>query len=397
MESGGHQAIYNGIGCVHDDIRAFVTYIDYGSPLHDDAAAALRHSLDDRVECHPYYLPLPSAKDKVLDFIYRVKYEIKKLISGKAGLKKDDFSEWMAQLLPKDEGFLRHIEDLIGRFSIDIVQCEMLETAHVALVVPPGVRTIFVEHEIGFVRKQLRLEDKGDRSLSGKVHTAINKDIEVALLNRFDVVVTLSETDKAKLQQAGVVSRIMPSLAIVNTPLSSPSASVDPCVLSFVGPEWHPSNKEGLMWFLDNCWEKLGSHGRYSLQIIGNWSKETSKALSDRYQGLRFLGYVDNLADAVEDTVMIVPINIGSGIRMKILDACAIGIPVVTTTVGAEGLPLVSGENCLIADDPDAFVSAVIAFGDEQLRLSLVRSAQEVISSRYSLPALRDNRLPLYE
>ena len=132
------------------------------------------------------------------------------------------------------------------------------------------------------------------------------------------------------------------------------------------------------------------------MNIIGKWSENTVSEIEGKYDGVKFLGYVEVLPVAIINTVMIVPILIGSGIRMKILEACATGVPVVSTTIGAEGLPLENGRDCFIADSPEAFVDAIKQLDNEQLRKDFIESAQKMINREYSIQALHDNRIGIY-
>jgi glycosyltransferase involved in cell wall biosynthesis len=82
---------------------------------------------------------------------------------------------------------------------------------------------------------------------------------------------------------------------------------------------------------------------------------------------------------------------------MKILEAGMIGVPVVTTAVGVEGIPLVDGENCFIANTADAFVQSILKLSEQTLREHFIVSAQKVIAKNYSLEALIKNREHLYQ
>ena len=108
------------------------------------------------------------------------------------------------------------------------------------------------------------------------------------------------------------------------------------------------------------------------------------------------MGFVDDLESAIQNTIMIVPITIGSGIRMKILEAANLGIPFVSTSVGAEGIPVLSGRHCLLADDPSDFVDAILQLKDHEKRAMFIQNAHQLIETNYSLEALRRNRRALY-
>ena len=93
---------------------------------------------------------------------------------------------------------------------------------------------------------------------------------------------------------------------------------------------------------------------------------------------------------------MIVPITIGSGIRMKILEAASRGVPFVTTTVGVEGIPVENGVHCFVADTPGDFFEAVVKLQDTELRRRFAVNANQLVKKCFSVEALRKNRLDIY-
>ena len=169
-------------------------------------------------------------------------------------------------------------------------------------------------------------------------------------------------------------------------------------MLSFVGPSMHNPNLNGILWFLKNCWTALKQRDpNFKLQIIGEWDKPLKKEIQRIYPEIIFRGYVSNLEEHIENTIMIVPINIGSGIRMKILEAVSTGIPVVSTTIGAQGLPLIDGEDCFITDEPQIFVEDILKLSDIKIQEEVAKHAQQKISKHYSLSSLKETRRNIYK
>ena len=152
-----------------------------------------------------------------------------------------------------------------------------------------------------------------------------------------------------------------------------------------------------MKWFLDNVWEELiQKDTSYELQIIGRWSHDRISELLNGHDHVRYLGFVEELASVLKDTIMIVPITVGSGIRMKILEAASMGIPFVTTSVGVEGIPVENGVHCLVADTPEGFCDAVLRLQDGELKTRLASNANRMVAERFTLDALRNNRLNIY-
>lgn len=228
--------------------------------------------------------------------------------------------------------------------------------------------------------------------------TQIADILEIGLLNKCDAIITLSETDQKKLIDAGVKVPIYPSFAIVNTNAEMTNANETNNILSFIGPAFHSPNYLGVKWFLENCWEKLlQQDASYHLRIIGNWPEDRRNEITQKFKNVEFAGFVPNLAKALNDTIMIVPITVGSGIRMKILEAASLGVPFVSTTVGAEGLPFENGVDCLKGDTPEEFVDAILKMRDKSLRVEFAKKANKLVKVKYSMDALRKNRLEIYE
>ena len=82
---------------------------------------------------------------------------------------------------------------------------------------------------------------------------------------------------------------------------------------------------------------------------------------------------------------------------MKILEAAARGIPFVSTTVGAEGIPVKNGTHCFIADEPETFVKGILKLQDVSLRKQMVENSYQMVKDNFSIDALRANRLNIYE
>jgi glycosyltransferase involved in cell wall biosynthesis len=96
-------------------------------------------------------------------------------------------------------------------------------------------------------------------------------------------------------------------------------------------------------------------------------------------------GYLDDIRPTVaESWACVVPLRMGGGTRLKILEAMALGTPVISTTKGAEGLDVVPGEHILVADEPQDFASATLQLlGDPGMRAKLARSAAKYVKERY--------------
>lgn len=397
LNSGGRQAIFNGILAIKDDYDIFITYPDTDTAQDRIDKQAFLTAIGENVKLFPF---INNYTVEEQSFIQKASCKLITLLNKICKTKQappNPYSYWIEELLPKSKSYIDHICNIIKDYNIDAVQCEMVRNLPFVLSLPPHVKTIFVHHELGFTRHQLELESLSSDLYDGQTICNWAKCLEVFLLNKFDYVVTLSSADSQKLRDAGVTTRIHDSFAIVKSSQVKNLVSDNPLELSFVGPDNHIPNFVGLKWFLDKCWTRLlQADKNYHLRIIGKWSEDNITTFSSLYPNVSFSGFVENLESAIKNTIMIVPITIGSGIRMKILEAANLGIPFVSTSVGAEGIPVQSGKHCLLADKPSDFVDAILQLKEHKKRTLFIQKAHQLIEDNYSLEALQRNRLALY-
>lgn len=396
LVSGGDQAIYNGLAVLDEYDNVYFTYPGGSVKTAED------YELEKRLP-HIHVVPMFSAPTK-----HKKSGLVKKIRHATKLWMKRRFPSLLNSLVPQDdtihmryhvieESFVAHVNNLIEQYKIDIVQVEMTQFISMARHLPLHVKKIFVHHELRWVANALTAKQK-QLGWYGQERVENLKLIEIALLNQYDQIVTLSQTDKEKLIEAGVTTPILASIAVVAKPEHIlENVQTRPKTLSYVGPDLHYPNYDGVIWFLENCWKKiLEQDNEYSFQIVGLWTEERKKEILSKYRNVVFTGFVDSLADAIRGTIMIVPLKIGSGIRMKILEAAQLEVPVVATPVGAEGLPISNETHAFIVDDADEFVKSIFKLQNIDLQNKFVGNMREVIEQNYSLPALKENRKSLY-
>jgi polysaccharide biosynthesis protein PslH len=170
-------------------------------------------------------------------------------------------------------------------------------------------------------------------------------------------------------------------------PAAAPPATAS---LVFTGDmSWLP-NEDALLYF---CAEILPIVQRQIpdlvVWVVGRKPTKKVQSLAEN-PAVRVTGFVDDIRPYVHQAAAyIVPLRIGGGTRIKIFEAMAMGMPVISTTVGAEGLPVQHGENVLLADDPAAFAEQTVRLlSDAALRRRLGAAARELVQGRYSWSAV---------
>lgn len=386
LSSGGHQGIFNSLKAVSQFCDIHLVYYagqkDTAACYHDE----LKKQLGGNVIIHPY-VDNPMEWDRSVAF---------RKIANKI-FKRMDLFDYILFTKLHDNAYYDFVNSIIEQYKIDLVQVEMAECMDFVLTLPPSVKRLFVHHEIRYVRNE-RFLDKFGRSLRNVAHYEQEKIKEIALLNRYDTVITVSEKDKDLLIESGVTVPVHASFSIVNTSIGGTVVSAPGSHrLVYVGPEVHYPNKVGLEWFLEKVWPLVKEKdGRFTMDIIGNWSKNTSKEWAKRYSDVHFVGFVDDLATAMQGATMVVPIFVGSGIRMKILEAMSLGVPFVSTTVGAEGIPVQNGVHGFISDYPEEFADQIMMAEDASVRKRLTQESLKLVREKFSFEQLSRDRIGVY-
>lgn len=297
---------------------------------------------------------------------------------------------------PYGEWFSKHhvsfIEKIVKIKHIDLVQVDFYECLPWSNYLPGNVRKIFIHHELGFIRKQ-RLLKNVVLTQKEQQQLELSKKKEISDLNQYNAVVTVTETDKHILEKEGVKPPIFVSTSAINT--ESSDYCVTPNQLIFVGAYGHEPNKEGIDWFVKKVTPFLKDE-KLTMNLVGkSWPQIYENCQN---VNIKIKGFVEHLTDIASGTIMIVPILSGSGMRMKILEGAAMSLPIVTTTVGVEGLDFKDGESCIVADKPEDFANAIIQLGkDEQYRKKLGENANKQFHAKYHPSVLAEERNKIYQ
>lgn len=209
-----------------------------------------------------------------------------------------------------------------------------------------------------------------------------------------DEVWVCSEQDRALVEQAygrppdrGV--RVVPN--VIPAPGDGPPPDVTPTRVSFVGRLDYYPNVNAAQFLIDEVVPALAAAG-FPLPVVVAGA-EPNPALSDRTlpAGIRILADPDSVDEVIRGSVMAVPLWQGGGTRFKVLEAFALGAPVVSTAKGVEGLAVEHGVHYLRAETADEFAVHIRAVGrDHELRQGLAARAWDLLVSRYSVAALRE-------
>ena len=283
----------------------------------------------------------------------------------------------------------------------DLVHLDILAVAGLLYRTPTSVPVVLNEHNVESVlaRKRIDIERNPFRRLMLRAANLGLEQFELEACARSQQVLTCSEDDAVRLRNLVPECRVSIIPNGVDLEFFRPGVYEEerPESMVFVGHmNWFP-NRDGIMYLMSEILPLLADRPGLSLEVIGrNQMLSVPESLSDR---VSFTGFVDDLRPLVQQAaVFVVPLRAGSGTRLKILEAMAMGKAIVSTRVGAEGIGLVDGRHVLLADTPDEFAGAVRRLLDNPgLRQSLGRQARGLVEQCYGWTAIGQRLLSTYD
>ncbi len=218
-----------------------------------------------------------------------------------------------------------------------------------------------------------RVEEFASRGMTFPLE--ISREVESRIFDKFDAVIAIQAAEAALIREMCPQARVIVAGSSGSPPLPSAACPQDGRIL-YVGG-YNGANIDGLRRFLGSSWPAIRSqHPRVELRVCGYVYRAF---LGERFEGVTFLGHQENVEmEYAAASVVINPSWIGTGLKIKTVEALAHGKPLVTTAKGIEGLPSEVKHSAVVADDDVQFASAVSRLAvDSEERGRLSRSALE--------------------
>jgi glycosyltransferase involved in cell wall biosynthesis len=252
-----------------------------------------------------------------------------------------------------------------ARYDFVIVDGPDALLASVGIERTKGVQVIYQAHNVEseVYRRCLAI---GERSLKSRLVAAFDllkmQRFERSRVRQFDGIIAVSSRDAATLRTwaPGASVHVVPNGADCShlVPLET---APEPGAIVFMGTLSYAPNRDAVEYFASDILPRIRrAVPSATLYVVGRQVGQLDRSLQDA-PGVVFTGYVDDVRPHLARAqVVAVPLRAGGGTRLKILEAMAMRRPVVSTTLGAEGLELTPGEHLLVADRPDAFAACVV-------------------------------------
>jgi glycosyltransferase involved in cell wall biosynthesis len=225
--------------------------------------------------------------------------------------------------------------------------------------------------------------------------------LEKTILKKVDGYMTISEPDYQYFQNTAenVPGIVIPfGIDMDNYELEDDYIASDKPSLCHIGSmNWSP-NIEGIEWFLDEIWPLVHQeHPDLQFTVAGHGMP--AQLMERKDENVEFVGTVPDANEFMLDhDIMIVPLLSGSGVRVKIVEAMALGRVVITTSVGAEGLDVVNGKHLFIADTPEEFLAVIDKCIQTPDLCSIIsENARDFISLHHNNELITDKLLDFYK
>ena len=294
------------------------------------------------------------------------------------------------------EDFKQQVENTLKSESFDIIQLEGLYLAPYIDTIrkisnsPISLRAHNVEWEIW--KRTTQNEKNFLKRTYLNILTRRVKLMETKALRKVDLLVPISLRDEKILKAMGCSK---PSFTCRTGFLlgSNENAKAEvefPSVFHLGGLDWIP-NREGLLWFLDNCWQQIVDKiPSVKFYIAGRNASNDFINRITKYNNVEFLGEVpDSKKFMCSKAVMVVPLLSGSGMRIKIVEGMSLGKAIVSTSIGAEGIDATDGKEIMIADTANDFTAkTLVLLTNQEICSNLGDSAKE-----FAFKNLDNNRI----
>jgi glycosyltransferase involved in cell wall biosynthesis len=217
---------------------------------------------------------------------------------------------------------------------------------------------------------------------------------ELRALPHFDQVQVCTEQNRRYLLQ--FLPRLAPKLrpglraGISASNYQFRAQGREPLTMLFLGSFRHDPNRVAVDWFVREVLPLILARSPATRLVIAGSEPPPAHTYADTAGHLEMLGYVDDVRGPLAQyAVFVCPILSGSGVRVKLLEAFAAGIPVVSTTLGAEGLAQQDGEFCALADSPAGFAERVLQlFDDPAAAAAMAVRARAEVEAHWDMAAI---------
>lgn len=293
----------------------------------------------------------------------------------------------------------QQLDRLVSQHDFDVIQAEFPTMGY--FDIRSDALKILDAHNVEYdnFRRMTRMEGNTIRQYYYQREYEKFYDEELRVCRKQDAIFTTSERDKQLFDEdvAEVPKFVVPNG--VDLGYFHPSdQKPEPHSLVFVGSIGYVPNHDGMKFFLDKILPLIRKQlADIKVYIVGKNPPKEIRQRAD--ENVVVTGFVDDVRPYVwKSSVYVVPLRMGGGTRLKVLEALAMQKPLVTTSIGCEGIDITHGEQALIVDDPEKFSDSVVQLlKDKRLRQKLSSSGYELVREKYAWNVIGDHLDAAYD
>jgi sugar transferase (PEP-CTERM/EpsH1 system associated) len=314
----------------------------------------------------------------------------------------------------RSEAFASELRTLLTHETFDIVQVEGLELAPYALMIldwfaEGAPRIILDDHNAEYVlqRRAFATDARTPRRWPSALYSLVQwrrlERFEGQTCRKVGAVVSVSEADAQALRRWVAIQDLLVVPNGVDVQLYRPglgdSIPLHHPALVFTGKMDFRPNVDAVLWFHSQVWPRVRQAVPDAHWYVVGKNPHARLAPLRADDAITVTGYVEDILPYFGGAdVYIVPLRIGGGTRLKVLEALAAGLPIVSTSLGCEGLGIQTGQHALLADSAEEFAQALITLlGDTARRHALGQAARRFALEHYDWAALAPRLEALYE
>jgi glycosyltransferase involved in cell wall biosynthesis len=295
---------------------------------------------------------------------------------------------------------LTGIQDELRRGAYQAIHFNHLDTTQYIDHLPGGLISVLDTHNILslLIERFYQQERNPVKKKYIYIQWQKTRRLEQQMFQRMSRCLACSDKDAHQLNDLAPKARVevIPNGVALDRPSLPPTA--DNPSLVFIGAMDYLPNYQGVLYFCEQVLPQIEQEiPDIKLNIIGRNPNPLVRRLAQN-PNISVLAEVDNIYDHLHpEQILVVPLTIGGGTRLKILDAMSLKLPIVSTSVGAEGLEVTPGEHILIADEPYKMAQQIVMlYKDKALREKLTQNAYQLIEQKYEWNIIGEKLLRVY-
>lgn len=275
----------------------------------------------------------------------------------------------------------------------DVLHLHALQTSYLASSLDVDAPTVLrfnnVKYEI--YRQYAKHTGNPAESLYAYLQYAKSRRFETRIPEKSDLTLTITPEDRERLTRraTSAIIEVLPGGVDLSRFRPDNGEPEEQTITFFGSMDYHP-NEDAAIWFTENVFPRIRARfDDATFEIVGKSPPQSVEVLANR-DGVRVTGFVEDIQEYVHRaTVVVIPIRVGTGVRIKLLHAMAMGKPIVSTPVGAQGIRVEDGRHASIAQTSEAFATAVEGLlADPERRERLGRHARTLVETDHQWPKI---------